>query len=494
MPQLDILRPEKTHVATLGPINSEEGTISGNYGVLADIFIRQLTFDPKTDFSKRLFLVFGDQLTVSRIRSIKSERREATSAYDRFNWLLPVSAFFHLRMNLLYMVSKSHYSDESGAPNQYSTLSAHIHALHRKNIPQGSAPFHHLEELIIHSFKARIVALFLLYIKERSKGRCNVTDTDHVSAYIKSLRPLEFSQVIDGIHHMAFTVDIRRKANAADITECPPKKKTKKGTDRGAPGSQPKSTTKDEEFINHIRYLQEVETYCTLKYAIKHADVGLLQRILPRCCMYFLGSNATNYALEMLHLWRLLSTDACEPPLKRAILVNGLINLRGQADSWMEIDRHNEHLNLELKTLLNARRNGTFDIDTLFKHSVLCCEYSTKVMKSLEGAFGERTNGSHTTKDAAADIRFLADILKDGSIVYTKSRSCQHQSLNTVSNGLDRLLSGALMSFNAQFTRDSERPRQLDMIPDGSSDNDEDEENDDGGDMPQNIPMLSLEV
>jgi hypothetical protein len=78
MPQLDILPPEKTLSTTLGPIPAE-GTIAGNYDILHNIFIRQLAFNPDMDFSTRLFLVFGDQLTVSRIRSIKFERREDIS-------------------------------------------------------------------------------------------------------------------------------------------------------------------------------------------------------------------------------------------------------------------------------------------------------------------------------------------------------------------------------------------------------------------------------
>ena len=72
-------------------------------------------------------------------------------------------------------------------------------------------------------------------------------------------------------------------------------------------------------------------------------------------------------------------------------------------------------------------------------------------MKSLEGSFGENTIGEHTTKDASADIRFLADILKDNSMIYKKGRSCQHHSLNLVWDGYDRLLSGALKKFRERF-------------------------------------------
>jgi hypothetical protein len=454
MPRLEILPPEKTHSVNLGPINIGEGTIAGNYDVLENIFLQQLQLKRESNFSEKLIPVFGDLLTTNRIRSIKSERREELSAYERFNWLIPIPGFFHLKMNLLYSFGKSHRGDDN-AVNNYSTLSSHIQALHRKNIPAGKAPFHHMEELIIHSFKARIIALFLLYIKERTKDRCDVSDMEQVSAYIASLGPVELSRAIENIYASAFGAEIRAEANS---------KAKRKGEE---------STAKDEEFINHVRYLQEVETYCTLKYAIKHADIGLLQRVLPRCLVYFHGTGATNYALEMLHLWRLLSTDACDPPLKRAILANGLINLRGQEDSWLEIDLHNEHLNLELKELLFARRNGTFDVKTLFSNCVLSSRYITAAVKSLESSFGEYTSGSHTTKDPAADIRFLADILKDNSMVYKKGRSCQHHSLNTMSDGLGRLADEAIKKFSAQF-------KPLD--------------NPDDANVPQNFDIFDLEV
>jgi uncharacterized protein DUF6589 len=119
-------------------------------------------------------------------------------------------------------------------------------------------------------------------------------------------------------------------------------------------------------------------------------------------------------------IWRLLSTEAC-----------GLINLRGQQDSWIEVDLHNEHLNPELKTLLNARRNGTFDVDSLFEYGVPCCGYSTATMKFLESSLRERTVGSHTIKNAVSDIRFLADLLKDSSIVQEDSSPDYAQNTKT---------------------------------------------------------------
>ena len=64
-------------------------------------FLLQLSFDRDSDFSKMLILLFGDLLTTARIRSIKSKRREEKSAYERFDWLMPIRGFFHLKMNFL---------------------------------------------------------------------------------------------------------------------------------------------------------------------------------------------------------------------------------------------------------------------------------------------------------------------------------------------------------------------------------------------------------
>src|SRR5438309_1892634 len=70
------------------------------------------------------------------------------------------------------------------------------------------------------------------------------------------------------------------------------------------------SNNEDKEFNNYIHYLQQVKIYTTLKYAIKHADIGLIKRVIDRCCLYFHGSKQTNYAFKMFLFKRLLATNA----------------------------------------------------------------------------------------------------------------------------------------------------------------------------------------
>ena len=89
----------------------------------------------------------------------------------------------------------------------------------------------------------------------------------------------------------------------------------------------------DEEVRSHYLFLRHAQTYLLLKYAIKHVDIGLLRRAIDRCSIYFHGSGQHKYAYEMLYIQRLLL--ASEPSLRRAILSNSLVNLRGCSDSWV---------------------------------------------------------------------------------------------------------------------------------------------------------------
>ena len=56
------------------------------------------------------------------------------------------------------------------------------------------------------------------------------------------------------------------------------------------------------EFFNHIQFLQVIDTYKLLKYAIKHADIRLLKHIIPYFYLYFARSLLKNYVYNTLLL------------------------------------------------------------------------------------------------------------------------------------------------------------------------------------------------
>lgn len=143
----------------------------------------------------------------------------------------------------------------------------------------------------------------------------------------------------------------------------------------------------------------------------------------------------------------LTDTDAADVALQHAILANGLVNLRGESDSWFEMDRLNEFLNLHLKNLMLARRTSSIDVHTLFQQTALSASYCTELIQAMESVFGETPNNRHQDKDASQDVRHLAfQLSTSGSIVKSdRKRLSPFQAEDILSRGastVDKLVDG----------------------------------------------------
>jgi len=429
MPTVELLELRKTDSKTLGPILFNEGTLDGSYEVVESIYKHQFQLDD-TEFNSRLFLAFGDQKTSSLIRSMQAEQVDASTAYDRKDWLIGVAALFHLRMNFLWLMQKTHYGNmEQQDP---STLYHNINFWGRKNIPADRAAFQVLEELVLHSFDARVVAL--LYTRLEQHG-IDTSEQGEVDMAIQEMKTRGFMEVVGDIRKSAFESQAWR----------PPKEKYA-------------NNTVDEAFLSHARYLQQMIVYKTLKYGIKNGDIGLIDRVIGICCFYFEGTGQSNYAFEMLYLKRLISTKACDKELRRAILSNGLVNPHGRRDTWQEVDRSLEYLNLELKRELWARRTSTFGLDTLFRTTSLTAEYTVRLRKAIEKAFARKDDSTHSVPSPVDDIHTLAFELACDSIkFYEGGRKARHQAPDIHTIGLERVATKKLEMFNAKVMRDEDR-------------------------------------
>ena len=149
------------------------------------------------------------------------------------------------------------------------------------------APFHHLEELMLHSFDARVVALFL--VKLREIIHLNLNTPEQVAVAVKTLRPVQLWTLVDEVRSAAFSWDIVRKANEIRPSHLPKKKGSSSaqveqlGTslDVNAEDAPDPVCDVDVEFLTHVRFLQAVKTYKALKYSIQRGDIGLLPGFLP---------------------------------------------------------------------------------------------------------------------------------------------------------------------------------------------------------------------
>lgn len=459
MPEVEVLRHMQSKHATLGPIKFNEGTIDGQYGVLNTIFCDQFGLhknpsrgvdegrensedtDQNIDWAERLYLVYGDQKTVQLIRTVQEERIGSEQPYDTYGWVLPVPALFHLQMNLQWGIQR--VFEGTQATNDKSTLHHAKNILERKHIPSVNGPFHHTQELIEHSFAARVVAMLFTNLQQ---DNIDTLDSGEVARYISGLTSQQFLQRVEQIRQQCLDSETAEYAN-------------------------------DDEFYNHVKFMELAEMSMSLRLAIKHADIGLLRRIVHQCCLVFLGTKQPHYASEMMRLTWLISTEACDPQLQQAILSNGLVNNQGRSDSWFPVDRMNEHLNLSLKEILWARKNSTFNVDYLFDNCTWTATHSSQLKDSIEREFGEKTNSEHTTRSRHMDIRCLAHNLTESSIVYhPNGRDSSFIAADVLQAGQDGLAK-AIKRFNEVFkSRPDESVIEPENVVDGQGDMPSEEE------------------
>ena len=308
------------------------------------------------------------------------------------------------------MLLRCHFG---GQDHDYSTLHYAMNFWGQKKISKTKADFFTLEELIIHSFQAQIVALIWEWLRHTGLSR-SVQD---IEALLQTLNPKTLYELIEKVQiQCSFTVN-------ADL-----------------------KNLNNEEVWSHYLFLHHTQTYLLLKYAIKHADIGLIRRAIDHCSIYFHGSGQSKYAYEMLYFQHILL--ASEPSLCRAILSNSLVNLQGSSDSWFETDRLVEFHNGDLKLLFKAKRGSTLDLGTLLNIYSLGLTYFKHLHDKIEQLFGVRSISMHLSKPAQTDIMLMAQQLLQ-SIVYSEGRTVKYPAIDALGKGASRLGGDVLAKFNA---------------------------------------------
>lgn len=440
-PTINRIKPHITAHRSLGPILENEGTTDGTYAVLDEVMLHQLKLDRSAAFNGSLYLVYGDQKTVSLILSVKNERHDATQEYDKYSSVLPIPGLFHWRMNLMDMIHDLYTGSEFAGTG--STLHHNRNVL---GVVQGhKSPFHHKEEVAQRAFDARILGLFYALLPDSVSPE----DPNKVDLYIRQSQATGFLKKIEQIQQTIFTLDY----------QSPPKTKA--------------SELIDHEISSHAKFLQQMEVYKTLKFAIKRGDTGILRRTFPRCALLFAGASKTKYADLSLYMTWLTQTPATEPALQQAILSNSLVNLRGKPDSFFEIDRLNEFFNLQMKTIMATRRTSTLDVTSLFQRTALSASYCTDLQQAIESAFGEYSNANHTNKDARYEVQSLAyTLFNQKSTIHLQNGRAPSTTadwpLDIISKG-SRAISNCIERFNTrmvhgQINKDDDQDDQDDQL------------------------------
>lgn len=384
-PVIDRRPGTRTEFWQLAGITANEGTIEGTYAVHDDIFLQQLGYTKaeqpglEDDFTNRLFLAYGDQLTTHHIRSVQHEQRHAGLAYDRRQWMMGVPAWFHIQYNLLLTIVRTHWKPV-GKQTEHHCVSHDATLWNRTQTSRDNVKYHLMEPIVAQGFTARVVAIFYSCLQSRGLG--TIRNEQHgrkedLEGAIAQLTPDLFLEIVEEVRQHAFTRQAWENDNP------------------------------DVDFRTMCRYLQEVEMLLTIRKAIKYADVGILRRMVDPLIIFFTGAGQSNYSREMLY-YRWLLSPANTPTLQYAILAAGLVNWRGYQGASKPIDLALEHLNSACKIDLRNSKNSTRDVGVIFQRVALCNTWLRVLREKLEDQYGELMTGSHSTSTATADMFLLA--------------------------------------------------------------------------------------
>ena len=400
-----------TRYHPMAPVWQNEGTNEGTVAIMdnyENIQCNQKVDDRRWEYL--LILWHGDLKTILRIRTIQEIRMQtAERPYDKRQWVMPVLGLWHLKYNLLKLIHRTHWGN--GSPVDQSTLQYAADAWNRSNVNVPS-DFKKLEELLEHSYQARILALFLY---DRQQCGNPFERSQDAADWIKTLSAEEFQQRLKNV------VDIFNQRASYEGNSAIPL---------------------NQKWANHQRFIRHMDVYFLLRSSIKFADIELLRQALRETCIIFQSpeARADNYAPELIRLLQMVDSQACSQKLQRAILSNMLVNLHGDEGKTFEVDRLVEFLNRLVAMTKRDRLSSTKPIKELLEQITLTAPYLLQLKMRLEDTFGRLQKGHRPPKQAFEDIWTLAmDLCENDFHQRTQEQFSAHPATDLIYEGYRNL-------------------------------------------------------
>ncbi len=362
--QEDQIPLHKTEVIPLPAMQIDESSITGNADVMDEMFT-ELGFDPHSeDFAATVRLIFGDQLSIARLRTLINNRAGHETEADSYAYTAFGPGLFHHQLAFGHGFVETHFGDPTtnGAGNP-SCLAFLNGVLDRKAIsPNSLPPYRTTRDLVYHI----LIAATPICLQEVS----GTQDFENYTATVSfdQLRG-DVSKVFQKILNARVISGLRR-ARQDEVAE-----RTRAAPDPQAfdpfAEDQPKLKTGDMVFENMVLMLRDALILREFNDAIKGGYSGRICHVLKVLALMYRGLGRTKYAHETLHIIHNL-THIWPKPLRYVVLPvryvpaltsrlssdimvkNWLVNPTGKPNSWVPVDLMQEHNNFWTKVRFSA--------------------------------------------------------------------------------------------------------------------------------------------
>ncbi|KAI1288553.1 hypothetical protein EDD11_009937 [Mortierella claussenii] len=390
----------KTALFPLQTMKLDEPTIAGNLAVLERITQVGLQLPEKWFANPTSTIFAGDQMTVSRLLTLKIHRIMDTDPYHSLAWVHPTLQLFHLRMNLCGTIFRTHY----GSPGSPGTLAAINVFMGRKRLSKDKQEFKAADELLAIVFDAMVQLL------------------------CKSLL----------------------QGDAPDELDIPKFAETITNSFCGLPSPSLFGLPCTTVNVNALLFLRDVAVHIELTEAIKAGDIGRISHLLPFITLMIHGGGNTNYTLELLrllygirHLW----TDEWST----RVLSSMLVNPKGIDGEWMATDTLQENHNYLLKSIFSSKgSNMTWEyLKDAISTNIRTFQAISRMFEREVGVGSSSTK--HQTPSTASEISKLHGYLQGNGILWKpKSGKCAQgiPEVDLMGFGGDNMVAGSVARFS----------------------------------------------
>ncbi|KAI0733259.1 hypothetical protein C8Q72DRAFT_935280 [Fomitopsis betulina] len=355
------------------------------------------------------------------------------------------------------------------SPRNPGSLAFHNNLLDRKPIVLSSLPsFRECRDLAFVSLYARVLHCLELVSKvEDLSDYATHLDFNQLKTHVAEI----VTRYADGK-----TVDRLRTARTTELREWETRGESSARASEASRDASSGSTEASEVphdltqgdmvFDNAVLLLRDGLILRLLTDCIKCGDSGRVLLVLKVLALYYRGCGRTNpsHCGELkcyVHVYNRAVAN------RRIVLKNWLVNPTGKANSWVEVDLLQEHLNFWIKTIYKAHgSSASWEWRAMISP---CVDVLRRLAAAMNSSLGAQQGTKHTTPSLERDITHLRESLRRFRVYEViPGREIDDGSDNPVvpdslTLGLQRLWE-PLKEFNATFAKLQARCRALPLI------------------------------
>ncbi len=294
----DQISLHKTDTYPLPAMNIDESTTTGNAEVLDTIFT-ELEYEKRNPkFAETVATVFGDQLSIARLRTIIANRAGHEKLEQSYGQVVFGPGFFHHQFAVVHGIMETHFGDPTAGHRNPASLCFFHTLLDRKPIVLTSLPpYRTCRDLIFTTLTASA-----LHCLELVSG-CQSLEEYAANVTLDNLRE-HTAQIVKKYASPDAITELRlaRQGEISDAARAhTAANKLNPSLPPFDPCSQPLKTG-DMVFENAALFFRDALIFREFTDAIKGGYSGRIIRTLKMLTLMYRGSGRMKYAHECLHL------------------------------------------------------------------------------------------------------------------------------------------------------------------------------------------------